>query len=413
MDAEGGGGGRLKRPVVVEDFLREPRERGSSSGRCQNRCPARAGNLRGKAFAKPCGGRRSESSRLHYIRPCSSSIVDREKVTTDARAVEDPIAAIFDLAESVDRQTPKIRKTLRYVRWFVSVWLLLDFFLIILSAAAFRGAPVLAFLLFVPIVVLLLTMRSVSGSTGRLVLLVFVLIFGVLQVLTTGDLVFLGAVLVALFILGFSILELMRDLRSFFDYFALRHRVIQRVRQADPVVYVLEGKDAVQRILDHLASSSPDVRGVMAVPGAVAIPALLTGKTGLTYSFDAYVRQQPSFLWKTVSLGTPGFAVFVKAFEKAPTAEDLKALKAAIEDASLAARIPAARILVLWRAKGNESVSADAYEFLTKEAVRVRLRGSTFVCSLELAIERDDGTYDFIPLVLEPAVAPTGRPVPS
>src|SRR5439155_13477665 len=38
MDAEGGGGGRMKRPVVVEDFLREPRERGSSSGRCQDRC---------------------------------------------------------------------------------------------------------------------------------------------------------------------------------------------------------------------------------------------------------------------------------------------------------------------------------------------------------------------------------------
>src|SRR5207249_2500220 len=163
-------------------------------------------------------------------------------------------------------------------------------------------------------------MRSVHGSTGRLVLLIFVLIFGVLQVLTTGTLVFLGAVLVALFILGFSILELMRDLRSFFDYFALRHRVIQRVRQADPVVYVPEGKDAVHRILSHLAATSAGVRGVMAVPGAVAIPALLTGKTGLTYSFDAYVRQQPSFLWKTVSLGTPGFAVFVKAFETAPTA---------------------------------------------------------------------------------------------
>ncbi|HWM51737.1 MAG TPA: hypothetical protein VNP71_01020, partial [Thermoplasmata archaeon] len=106
--------------------------------------------------------------------------MDRERTKGDARAVEDPIAAIFDLAESVDRQTPKIRKTLRYVRWFVSVWLLLDFFLIILSAAAFGGAPGLALILFVPIVVLLLAMRSVSGSTGRLVLLIFVLIFGAL-----------------------------------------------------------------------------------------------------------------------------------------------------------------------------------------------------------------------------------------
>src|SRR5256712_2967042 len=159
------------------------------------------------------------SSRPHYIDADLCSTVDRERTKGDARAVEDPIAAIFDLAESVDRQTPKIRKTLRYVRWFVSVWLLLDFFLIILSAAAFGGAPGLALLLFVPIIVLLLAMRSVFGSTGRLVLLIFVLIFGVLQVLTTGGLVFLGAVLVSLFILGFSILELMRDLRSFFDYF--------------------------------------------------------------------------------------------------------------------------------------------------------------------------------------------------
>ena len=48
--------------------------------------------------------------------------------------------------------------------------------------------------------------------------------------------------------------------------------------------------------------------------------------------------------------------------------------------------------------------------FLTKEAARVRLRGSSFVCSLELAVERDNGTYDFIPLVLEPAAVPGGRP---
>src|SRR5438876_9743160 len=107
MDAEGGGGGRMKRPVVVEDSLREPRERGSSSGRCQNRCPARAGNLRGKAFAKPCGGRRSESSRPHYIRPCSSSIVDRGKVTTGARGGGDPIAAVFGLADAVGPPTAK------------------------------------------------------------------------------------------------------------------------------------------------------------------------------------------------------------------------------------------------------------------------------------------------------------------
>src|SRR5947208_1263487 len=166
--------------------------------------------------------------------------VDREQTTRDARAVEDPMAAIFDLAESVDRQTPKIRRMLRYVRVFVSVWLLLDFFLIIVLAAIGGGNPGAAFILFIPIIALLFAMRRISGSTARLVLLILVIVFANLQIISIGGLLFVGVVLVALFVLGFIILELIRDLRSFFDYFALRHRVIQRVRQADPVVYVPE-----------------------------------------------------------------------------------------------------------------------------------------------------------------------------
>jgi hypothetical protein len=336
--------------------------------------------------------------------------VDRERPAQDARAVEDPIAAIFDLAESVDRQTPKIRRMLLYVRWFVTVWLFLDFLLIVTLAVIGEGSPGLALLLFVPIIVLLLAMRRAPNSTVRLILLILVIIVANFLVVTVGGLFVVGVVLVALFILGFIILELMHDLRSFFDYFALRHRVIQRVRQADPVVYVPEGSDAVERILSYLTATNPDVRGVLATPGAAAIPALLTGRSGLTYSFHAYIRQAPSLLWRIISLGSAGFAVFVKSFDKAPTLADLRALKAAVEDVASATRIPPARILVLWRSKRDESLSPDAYEYVMKEAVQVRIRRSTFACSLELAIERDDGTYDFIPLVVEPAVAPSGRP---
>lgn len=317
------------------------------------------------------------------------------------------MAAIFDLAESVDRQTPKIRRMLRYVRWFVSLWLFLDFFFIIF-VSAIAGSPVLTFLLFVPIVALLLAMRWTPSPTGRLIVLGLVIVLAAIQVFSIGGLLLFGVVLVPLFVLGFIILELMRDLRSFFDYFALRHRVIQRVRQADPVVYVPEGKDAVQRILSYLSATSPDVRGLLAIPGAAAIPALLTGKSGLTYSFDGYVRQSPSALWRTVSLGSPGFAVFIKAFDHAPAISDLRSLKAAVEDVSVATRIPPARILFLWRSKRDESVSPDVYEFVTKEAAQVRIRRGVFSCSLELAIERDDGTYDFIPVVVEPSTTMGG-----
>lgn len=337
--------------------------------------------------------------------------MDPEYAGRDARAVEDPIAATFELAESVDRQTPKIRKMLRYVRVFVWIWLLLDFFLMIVLAALSRGFPAVTLLLFIPIVALLLAVRYTSNNGVRLALFIVVVILGAFQVVATGD-PLLGAVLVSLFILGFVILELMRDLRQFFDYFALRHRVILAVRASDPVVHVPQGKDAATRILSHLVATSSDLRAVSAVPGALATPALLTGKSGLTYNFDAYLRSEPSALSRTLGIGPAGFAVFVKAFDRAPALADLQSLKAAVEDVCAATRVPPARILAVWKAHGDESVAADAYEFLTHQAARVRIRGSTYACSLELAREGDDGTYDFIPYVVEP-VTPGARTAPS
>src|SRR2546430_16459132 len=96
------------------------------------------------------------------------------------------MAAIFDLAESVDRQTPKIRRMLRYVRVFVSVWLLLDFFLIIVPAAIGGGNPAAAFLLFIPIIALLFAIRRISAPTPRLVLPTLVIVSANLQILSIG-----------------------------------------------------------------------------------------------------------------------------------------------------------------------------------------------------------------------------------
>jgi len=334
--------------------------------------------------------------------------VDPEHAQRDARAVEDPIAATFELAESVDRQTPKIRKMLRYVRWFVSAWLLLDFLIMIL----FSDDRAVTLLLFIPVVALLLALRYTGQTSSRTVVFVAAIVLGVLQVLSFRGTLLLGAVLEILFFLGFLILELMRDLRSFFDFFALRHRVILAVRAADPVVHVPQGKDAAARILTHLSATSPDLKAVMAIPGALATPALLTGKSGLTYSFDAYLRSEPSTLSRTFGVGPAGFAVFVKGFDRAPTLADLVSLKTAVEDVCLATRIPPARIVAVWKAHGDEAVAADAYEFLTHQAARVKVRGSTYACSLELAREGDDGTYDFIPVVVEP-VSPGARTAAS
>ena len=334
--------------------------------------------------------------------------MDPEYAARDARAVEDPIAATFDLAESVDRQTPKIRRMLRYVWWFVFVWLVLDFFIMLIVSED----KALTLLLFAPVVGLLFALRYANSASTRSVVFAVALVFGILQVLSFRGTLVIGTVLEILFFLGFLILELLRDLRSFFDYFALRHRVIQHLRNADPVVYIPEGKDSVHRILNHLAATNPDVRAVIAIPGAMTAPALLTGKSGLAYSFDAYVRSPPSAVRRITGFGHAGFAIFAKAFDHTPTLADVQALKAAVADASEATRIPPARVLAIWKGKGTETVTPDVYEFVTKDAIRVTLRGSTFVCTLELVREGDDGTYDFIPIVVEPSVTPTAPQTP-
>ena len=50
---------------------------------------------------------------------------------SDARAVENPITAIFDLSEDVAKQAPIIKRMVRYASAFIIVWLIIDFFLIL------------------------------------------------------------------------------------------------------------------------------------------------------------------------------------------------------------------------------------------------------------------------------------------
>ena len=138
----------------------------------------------------------------------------------------------------------------------------------------------------------------------------------------------------------------------------------------------------------------------MAIPGALVTPTLLTGKSGLTYEFDAYLRSEPSALARTFGLGAPGFAVFVKAFESAPGLADLQAVKRAVEDLSLSTKIPPARVLAVWRPAAGARIPAEAYDFLIRETIHVKIRGAVYACSVELATESADGTYDFIPIVV-------------
>jgi hypothetical protein len=315
----------------------------------------------------------------------------------DVRAVENPITEIFNLAEDVEREAPRIRVSIQTARIFIAFALVLNaLFIVIVSEA-----PALALLLTLAVFLLLYIRRWVSGAGARSAFLALAAVAGFLDVLAFRANLIFGLILVPFFFIGLVALGNLREIHDFFDYYALRHRIVKGVRDADPVVRVPEGRDPVERALALLAGQNPEVQSLLRTPGAFAVPATLRGQSGMAYPFDAYVQKRSTGMRGWSGFGSPGYSIFVKAFPSPPAAADLYWMKGAVEDISAATGIPPVRVIAVWRAEGDARLSDEAYEFLTREVVRVPRLGEDFACSLQSVAEGPDGTYDLIPYIPE------------
>lgn len=271
----------------------------------------------------------------------------------DVRAIENPISAIFDLAEDVNAQAPKVRKSVRYATVFITIWLIVNFFFMLVFLF---GAALLWFILFL-----------------------------------------------ALFIVGALALKWLRELGRFFSFYVIRHRVIKSVREEDPVVYVPQGEDSVQRLVYHLASKNPHVQEGLKKPGLFQTQAILRGRSGVMYSFDGYLRIRPSLFWNWFGIGYPGYTLFIKKYDHPPRLLDMQSLRNAILDVTSTGSIPPSRVVAVWKAGEDDQIADDVYEFVTNETVSFSHRGNKFNTTMEIITESQDGTYDFIPYVSEVA----------
>jgi len=265
----------------------------------------------------------------------------------DVRAVENPISAVFDLAEEVNAEIPKFRKLVTYATIFIGIWLFIDF---------------------------------------------------ILMLATLGSQTVVGLLLLILFVVGVLALAMLRNLGDFMRYYAQRHTAIVRVRDEDPVIYVPKGDSAVLRLLELLRTRSPSMAQAIANHD-YQVAAILKGSSGLLYNFDAYLRSKPGTFWKLLGIGYPGYQLFVKVFGYPPRPEDLAALKAATEDVCKDTRMPPSRVIALWTRKAEQDLSEQAYKLLSESQVAMSHRGKRYVSSLELIIENDDSTYEFIPYI--------------
>jgi hypothetical protein len=268
----------------------------------------------------------------------------------DIRAVDNPITAIFDLAEEVNREAPRIRKMVRYGSAFIGIWLVIDF---------------------------LLVLATLSTSFFVSVLLLVLFVFGVLA------------------------LAMLRNFNDFFRWYVMRHAAIVSVRNDDPVVYAPKGDTAVQRLFSYIAARNPLMNEARAL-GRFQAPAIVRGASGVFYNLDGYLVSKPGALWKLLGFGYPGYQLFIKSFPVPPRPEDLMALRNAAADVSVATVSPPSRVIALWCRKESQELSDDAYALLSTAVISWSHWGKKFAGSLELIIENEDGSYEFIPYIAGP-----------
>lgn len=266
----------------------------------------------------------------------------------DVRAVENPISAIFDLAEDVNREVPRIGKLVTYASIFIVLWLIVEIPLIIVALKE-------SFLI--------------------------------------------GVFLIVLFVIGILAVRMLGELKGFFRYYVMRHSVIVSLRSDDPVVFAPDGSTPLERLSKHLSSRNPPLGASLG--GKSLAPQRVRGASAVFYSFDGYFLGKPGVLWRTLGIGYPGYQIFVKASDQKPRAEDLMFLKHAVEDVCQSVKVPPSRAIALWTRKSGDDLSEDAYAAVTSQ-VAVFSRGRKhFACSLELIVENEDRSYEFIPYIVE------------
>ncbi len=266
------------------------------------------------------------------------------------RSLENPLIAIFDLADQINERVPIIRRTLRIAMGLTSIVFLLVGILTLVFLA--QGNPIAALLF-----------------------------------------------LVALLVLG-NLLVAMYRTNSFFDYFEARHRTIKIVRDADPIVYIPKGRDDVDRLLQLLKQQSPRFGQLGAqFPHYIHTPAILPGRSGVSYHFDAYAFIPCSATWEMFGRGDRGWALFVKAFDTAPTLRDLQALEIAIADVTARSQIQPSRVIALVRQGSDSVIPEDAYQRLISGGFVVPLGRHRLPYAIQAISIDADGTYDFVPVI--------------
>lgn len=261
--------------------------------------------------------------------------------------VEDPISAIFDLSDRVAQMAPRARQMYLLNMFIVVIWI---FIMLILLAVGVHGSAVLALLAFIGLA------------------------------------------------MGVGALWLLRETNRFFKGFVARHRTIRLVRDAEPVVKVPEGRTPIERLAHYLSTSNERVgEDLRENPDRLRYQVSWPVK-GTPVKFDLAIARPGGFRWSWTGGGSPGYVVLGRVGPETVQLDDLRKLENDLK--SVLPRLPGqvGRVILL-RPKGAP-LSEEVYEYAVGHPVMLRKGLKKYRVNTEIITEGQDGTYDFVPVVV-------------
>ena len=267
------------------------------------------------------------------------------------KVVENPYAAVFDLADEVSQKTPPIMK-------LFGIAVILG-----LSMAAFFG---LSFII--------LSFYETGYAYCYLPLGLVFLIIGV--------------------ILVWPFMKWM----ELFKFFMYRFDAIKAVRYSDPIVPVPQGNTLTERYLSHLRYSSQRLQWFLRNnPHALQIK---SGSPSQTSYFDAHIQKKPGLIWQWFGVGDPGYGFYIKSFNHIPSIDEIRVLEGQVKGISKHFSIPPSRAVALFKMRVESSeIDGPVYDYIINYPIIVKLKQRTYKCPIQAVIEMEDNTYDFIPII--------------
>jgi hypothetical protein len=262
---------------------------------------------------------------------------------TASPGTEDPIAALFDLADRVSEMGPTIRRMYRYTATVIVIFL-----------------AIMVFLLFV----------SLAGNFAFALLALLAIVFGAIA------------------------LSLLAETDRFYRGFSERHRRLKLLQDAEPTPKIPTGRTALQRLVRYLARSNRRVGDYLAAhPESLRYRARV-GSGPSAGPFDVAIVAPAGVAYRWFGLGDPGFVVLARVAPDNPTLEDLERFAADVGAAAkqLPARVARAILLRLH----PEPMAEPIYEYAVGHPLAVP--GGTV--AVEVISEQTDGTYDLVPHVI-------------